>query len=383
VPAVGEPVEPSGLRILVTVTFNDNQLRSHLMPLLELREVENVILVSDREAAPLPKVRVVVPPRWLSRLLSRAGAKLVVCVWIAVRERPDWILGYHFIPHGFNARVVGALTGTKSLYHMIGGQTEWLGGGWTSENRVLGRLPKSFSMLERIILRLIGGCTAVATLGEVGRATLIARGVEPARIRIFRPSVDTSRFQPSSDGEEPTYDLVSVGRLVPRKQPADIIHALARLHGRGRRATAAIVGEGPLEPELRRLARELGVEDNVAFLGFRHDVDAIYRRARVFVLTSESEGLPISMLEAMSAQVSPVVSNVGEIGGFLRDGEDGYLFPAGDLDALTDRLDELLADESLRKSIGVSAAARVLDLASVSAVEQEYRELFLPSSRAS
>jgi glycosyltransferase involved in cell wall biosynthesis len=93
--------------------------------------------------------------------------------------------------------------------------------------------------------------------------------------------------------------------------------------------------------------------------------------------------LPISMLEAMSAQVSPVVSNVGEIGGFLRDGEDGYLFPAGDLDALTDRLDELLADESLRKSIGVSAAARVLDLASVSAVEQEYRELFLPSSRAS
>jgi L-malate glycosyltransferase len=362
------------------VTFNDNQLQSHLKPVLALPEVETVILVSDRMASPLPKMRVVVPPSWLSRACTRAGAKLLVCFWLALRERPDWIVGYHFIPHGFNARAVGALTRTKSLYHMIGGQREWLGGGWISENRVLGRLPASFSRLERLLLRLIAGCTAVVTMGELGRATLVERGVEAARIRVIRPSVDTDRFNGHSNDAPLDYDLVTVGRLSTRKRTKDLLSAIALLRPYRENLRAAIVGDGSLEAELRQLARDLGVDDCVEFLGFRQDVETIYRVARVFVLTSESEGLPISMLEAMSAGVPPVVSDVGEIGGFIEDGKTGFLFPTGDVDALTERVSILLRDDSLRQSMGAAAARRVEATASVVAVAQQYRELFASSA---
>lgn len=364
----------------MTVTFNDNQLRSHLMPLLELPEVEVVTLVADRPVALMPKLRVVVPPPWMARVFSRAGAKLLTCLWLAVRDRPDWILGYHFIPHGFNARVVGGLTKTKSLYHMIGGQTEWAGGGWTSENRILGRLPFSVPLLERFLLRLIGSCTAVGALGELGRTTLVERGVAPERIRILRPSVDTDRFRASSNGAGQRYDLLTVGRLAPRKRTEDFIRAVVQLRREGTSISAAIVGDGPLESNLRLLARELGVDDCVEFLGFRKDVETIYRSARVFVLTSESEGLPISMLEAMAARVPPVVSDVGEIRGFLRDGESGFVFPAGDLDSLTRCLSSLLGDRQLRESMGAAAARRIDEAASVTAVAAEYRNLFLSRS---
>jgi glycosyltransferase involved in cell wall biosynthesis len=117
------------------------------------------------------------------------------------------------------------------------------------------------------------------------------------------------------------------------------------------------------------------VADCIDFLGFRHDVEAIYASARVFVLTSESEGLPITMLEAMATGVPPVVPDVGEIGSVVRDGDSGFLFPAGDIQTLVERIETLLGDESLRHALGAAAARRVHEAASVEVVSREYRDL--------
>lgn len=376
-PAEGETTgAPTPLRILVTVTFNPNQLRSHLLPILALPEVESVTLVADALPPPLPKLRAVVPPRLLMRVFGRAGAKLLVCLWLARRERPDWIVGFNFVPHGFNARVVGSWTGTKSLYHMIGGETEWRGGGWSSDNSALGRLPFRFQPLERLLLRLIAGCTVVATMGESGRASLVERGIDESRTRIVRPSVDTHRFERSGRSEAPRYDVVTVGQLIPRKRIEDLVRAVAQLRDRRRRVRAAIVGRGPLDGELRCLAAELGVDELIEFIGFCEDVETVYRAARVFVLPSASEGLPISMLEAMATGLPPVVSDVGENAGFVSHGESGYLFPVGRIDVLAEHVSRLLDDDDLRHRIGAAAAKKVREAASVEAVSTEYHDLF-------
>jgi glycosyltransferase involved in cell wall biosynthesis len=362
------------LHLLVTVTFNDNQLRSHLLPLLALSEVRTVTLVADRPPPPFEKLRVVVPPRWLRRLCGRAGSKLLACLWIALRERPDWVIGFYFIPHGLNARIVSALTGAKSMYHMIGGEREWQGGGANSENRVLGRLPASSSRLERFLLRLISSCDAIATMGDLGRAILMARGIDPSRVHVIPPSVDITRFR-SSNGGPRTYDVVTVGQLVPRKRTADLIRAVSDLRTRRPDIKVAIVGAGPLEAELRALAQALDLSDAVEFLGFRSDVEDVYTAARVFVLTSESEGLPIAMLEAMATGLPPVVSDVGEIGSFLSDSHLGLTFPAGDTAALSARVEALLDDESVRVAMGAAAAETVRDRVSVEAVAATYRKV--------
>src|SRR3954469_23303739 len=116
------------MRVLLTVTFNRNQLQSHLAPLLALEDVDRVWLVADERPEPhVSGVEVIVPPAALTRTVGRAFAKTVTLVFLARRLRPDWVVGFNLVPHGVNAYVAARSCGAKSLYHQIGGPREWQG----------------------------------------------------------------------------------------------------------------------------------------------------------------------------------------------------------------------------------------------------------------
>ena len=364
------------LRVLVTVTFNENQLRAHLLPIVALSDVTEVVLVTDEAPAPLPKVRVVVPSPLLVRIAGRAGAKLLTCLRIAIRERPDWVIGFNLVPHGANAILTARVVRTKSLYAMIGGHREWFEGGWSSDNKILGRLRSPSPAVERLLLRLIRRSTRVATMGAVGRAQLIARGVDGDRITTIPPAVDVERFAPRAGEVDHAYDVITVAALLPNKRVADVLDAAAKLVPHRPALRVAIVGRGPLDAQLRAQVRRLGLDDVVDLLGFRDDVDALYVRSGIFVLPSASEGLSIAMLEAMASGVPPVVTDVGELGSIVRDGENGRLFQPGDVDALASILEQLLADPALASSLGAAAADTARSTVSVDAVAASYRKLF-------
>jgi L-malate glycosyltransferase len=270
--------------------------------------------------------------------------------------------------------VTARVAGTRSLYTMIGGDREWRGGGWTSDNRVLGRLQRPVSLLERLMLRLIRSATCVATMGAEGRRALVAHGVDPARVVEIRPTVDVGRFK-SADRARP-FDVITVGALLANKRTADLIQVTARLVGDHPGLRVAVVGKGPLETHLRNLALDLGVQEVVEFLGFRDDIDALYADAKIFALPSASEGLSVAMLEAMASGLPPVVTDVGELGSFIRDGETGRLFAPGDLDAFTEILAGLLHDPELRATIGAAAADDARARVAVDVVAGTYRTLF-------
>ena len=143
------------MRLLVTVTLNPNQLRSHLEPLADLDEVDSIVLVADKSDLELPKLRTVVPPRPLVRVFGRALAKLVICALVAQRDRPDWVIGLNLVPHGVTALITGKLCSARTMYYQLGGPYEWSGGGWEGENRVLRRLPAPVPALEWLLLRIM------------------------------------------------------------------------------------------------------------------------------------------------------------------------------------------------------------------------------------
>jgi glycosyltransferase involved in cell wall biosynthesis len=364
---------PMALDLLVTVTFNHNQLKAHLLPLLALDEVRSITLVSDEPGPDLPKLTTIVPAPMLRRVLGRAGAKFVVCLVVALRRRPDWIIGYNLVPHGATSSVVGRLAGVPSMYHMIGGPNEWEGGGWQSGNNLTGRLRRPSRRLEALLLRFARACSLIVTMGRRGRAELISRGMPEADVIVVPPAVDVSRFRRSA--EPPRYDLVTVGRLAPEKRTADFLRAVAALRSELPEIKAAVVGVGPLEETLKAEADRLGLSDCVAFLGFRPDVESAYVASRIFVLPSSWEGLPVSLLESMSAGTVAVVSDVGEVRDVVTDGETGFLFPAGDVEALAAILSRLLADPELRERVSAAAAVRVREYAGVDAVSARYAEI--------
>jgi len=280
------------LDLLVTVTFNDNQLRAHIEPLIQLPNVRSVTVVSDRAGATLPKVTFITPPRLLQKTIGRAVAKLVVCLQLARGGVYDSVFAYHLLPHGLNAAVVSRLTGVPAVYHTIGGPVEWQGGGWKAMNRVLGRIPFPIPLLERLLLRVIRSFRAVVALGPNGAESLRGAGIAGDRIWVISPSVDTQRFTPTNSVKT-AYDVVTVSALVPVKRVDLFIQAIALLRRQLPDFRAAIAGVGPLEASVRQLAERLGCKDAIDFIGFRTDIEALLQDARMFALTSryESDGL--------------------------------------------------------------------------------------------
>ncbi|HWH55380.1 MAG TPA: glycosyltransferase family 4 protein [Gaiellaceae bacterium] len=365
------------MRLLATVTLNANQLRAHLLPLVELAEVSELVLVADEPAPPMPKVRSVVPSQRQRRMLGRAGSKLVTCTRLARELRPEWVLSWNVMPHGVNGFVAGRAAGARTAYHMIGGEVEWAGGGWRSDNSILGRLPRPLPPLERALLAVVRRTDAVCTMGTRGRAALIARGLEEARVHVTPPAVDVERFSPAAPDAPRAYDLVAVGELIPTKRVSDFLEIVARLRERRPALRAAVAGVGPLRAELVAEADRRGVGDAIDFLGLRADIQELYRSARVFVLTSRYEGLSVAMTEAMASGLPPVVSDVGELRDLVEDGRSGFVVGVGDVAAFVDRIGELLDDENRHAEVSAAARDAAVAHASVPKVAEIYRRILI------
>jgi glycosyltransferase involved in cell wall biosynthesis len=369
------------VRLLVTTTLSPNQLRAHLGPILALEQVEEVILVTDDPPAALPKLSAVVPGRQARRWLGRAGSKLVDSARLARRIRPDWTLSYNIMPHGVNGLVAGRLAGSRTMYHMIGGETEWVGGGWGSENAVLGRLPRPSATIERALLHVIRRADVVGTMGSRARARLVAAGIDPDRVIVTPPAIDVDRFRPATDGSF-RYDLLTVGRLVDAKRLEDFVAVVAQVRSSRPDSRAAIAGAGPLELHLRAEASRLGVADAIDFLGLRDDVEEVYRMARVFVLTSAFEGVSVALGEALSSGLPAVVTDVGDLADLVHEGRNGSLRPVGDTSGIAAAVEALLEDQQLyRRASG--AAREVAASRSVPRIAELYERILFASDAGS
>lgn len=362
------------LRVLVTVTFVPNQLRSHLLPFIALDEVDEIVLVTDKPGPPLAKVSTVVPPAWLRRLCGRAVSKLLLCLFIARRFRPEWVVGFNLVPHALTALFAARVCGARAMYQQIGGPREWLGGGWSSDNKILGRQRCPSRAIEQLLLAAVRRADAVAAMGERGRRALIERGVDPARIHLLPPATSIGHVQ-GRQQELCDYDIVTVGALLPNKRTTDLLAAVAALKRQGRSVRAVVVGTGPLQGALETQAAALGISESVAFLGFRDDVVEICARSRVFTLLSESEGLSVALLDAMALGVPAVVSDVGELSSLVEDGITGFLYKCGDIRALTQKLSLVLDDPHLQLRLGDAARHRAQAIGSVDVVSARLRQV--------
>lgn len=150
--------------------------------------------------------------------------------------------------------------------------------------------------------------------------------------------------------------LIMVARFSPQKDQALVLRALAGL--RALPWKIEFVGDGPLRSACERLAQRLGLSDRVCFLGERKDVAERLARAHIFVLASNYEGLPISILEAMRAALPVVAADVSGMREGVQHGKTGLLFPRGDVSALQSCLQTLIQNPSIRQAMGQEGRRR-------------------------
>lgn len=169
--------------------------------------------------------------------------------------------------------------------------------------------------------------------------------------------------------------IVAAGRLDENKNHAMLIHAFAKIAGEYTEMKLVIYGEGGLRESLTQLAAEKELTERITLPGSIDNVAEKIGRAKIFVLTSNTEGMPNSIIEAMVLG-TPVISTDCPCGGpatLINDGENGLLVPVGDAYALADAMRRLLADEGLANKISQNAR-RLAEELSPERVNREWLE---------
>jgi phosphatidylinositol alpha-1,6-mannosyltransferase len=198
----------------------------------------------------------------------------------------------------------------------------------------------------------------------------IARGVYaiPAtRLAVVPEPIDLAAwrrlFAEAGRARAPRPTVLSVARMYPRKQLADLLEAAAILKPRVAGLEVRIVGAGPESGRLRRLHAQLGLRDTVRFLGEvpRSTLAVEYVRAHCFCLPSVQEGFGLVFAEAMAAGLPVVACRAGAVPEVVVDGRTGLLVPPRSPQELAGALERVLLDEEWRTSLGEAGKRRVED----------------------
>jgi glycosyltransferase involved in cell wall biosynthesis len=245
-----------------------------------------------------------------------------------------------------------------------------------------------FRTLERWLARMTTSLVAVSP--EV-RDDLVALHVAPAmKFTVVRLGIDLGG-RVDNDGaqrretrrqmglREDAFVVGWVGRMTAVKRTDFVVRALEKLVADGVDAYVLLVGDGPDREGLERYAHELGVIKRCLFLGYQEDVARFYDAIDVLVLPSINEGTPVSVIESLAARRPAVATRVGGVPDVVRDGIDGLLVDADDVEGLADRLAELAHDAPRRAAMGEAGRARVLERYAVGRlvddIDRLYRDL--------
>lgn len=253
--------------------------------------------------------------------------------------------------------------------------------GWVQDN-----------FLRKVVTRLEFGtlrdCDYVITVSELQRRTLLDKGFRPEKVGVVRPGIpylEAGRKEPTPEERaaararwglpEEAFVITAVGRLSTEKRFDLYLQVCAALARQLPEARFMLVGGGKQEAALRELAAGLDLNERLVFTGLTREMADVYAATDLLMLTSDTEGTPHVLLEAMGSGIPIVATAVGGIPEFVTSGEHGLLAPAGDRDGLVAAALRVRREPALRARLvagGKEVAAQFTVERMAQGVEQVY-----------
>ncbi len=308
-------------------------------------------------------------------LEETARASGVPHVVLGGRSRYSRYLRGALVMSGLHPQVVNAHNPTSLHYAMLGKRLAGAKVVMTDHNA--NRQARQATRAELLALDAavgVSGRTAanLACPELDGKVCVIHNGVTVPAVASDRATVRMALSLP-----EDRMVAIMVGRLAPGKGHACLLSAVAELRDRGTPLTLVLAGDGPERGALEARAAELGLgADALMLLGYRRDIPDLVAASDIFAFSSEDEGLPLSILEAMALGCPIATTPVGGIPEVLADETEALFFPVNDRPALVRRLERLCRDPGLRFHLAAAARARCLRDFTFSAMAQRYEDLY-------
>jgi glycosyltransferase involved in cell wall biosynthesis len=224
-----------------------------------------------------------------------------------------------------------------------------------------------YVLVERFLARITD---VIVSVSDSDRERMIRWGIPPQKIVKIPNSVDVNEIDGISDtdrirkalGLDPERPLVmQVGRLSAQKNPLAFVEGAAQVLQKRPDAQFALVGEGPMREAITQHAETLGLNGALRLLGWRDNAAAMMTAADVVSLTSEWEGMPHTLLEAMAKSRPIVTTDVNGCPDVVVDGKTGFLVPPGDTLVWAERIIDLLENPKLMDKMGRRGRERVIE----------------------
>ncbi len=292
---------------------------------------------------------------------------------VAKHERLDLLHVHYAIPHATSAVLARQILACEDYEIPI---VTTLHG---TDITIVGRDP-SFQPVVNYSINQSDGVTAVS---DYLRRETYERFSIRKEIEVIPNFIDTRRFRRLDkehfkralcpDGEKL---LIHVSNFRPVKNATQVVEVFHQLREERQPVKLLLVGDGPDRMTAERLARDLGVYEDVRFLGKQEPIEEILSIADVFLMPSGSETFGLAALEAMACGVPVVASQIGGLPELIRDGDTGFLCPLDDLSCFADRTRSLIEDETLWESIGRRARESAADEFDVNRIVPLYEQYY-------
>jgi len=297
-------------------------------------------------------------------------------LWRLCRAARPYIVHTHTAKAGTLGRLAAWLAGVPVRVHTFHGHVF---------HGYFGRLKTLFVItVERALARITTKFVAISPrqakdvaryLGlPLDRVGVIPLGLDLDRFLRADAELERRRFR-EDIGARSDVVVTMVGRLTAIKNHELALRAFARLPHGSPRFLLVLVGGGEEEGRLRRLASQLGLAERVRFLGWRRDLEAVYYGSDIVALTSDNEGTPVCLIEALACGRAVVATNVGGVADVLEEGRHGLLVPPRDEAALARAL-LTLADGSARERFGMTGRTSIRERYGVQRLVRDVERLY-------
>ena len=194
-------------------------------------------------------------------------------------------------------------------------------------------------------------------------------------IRVIHNFVNVEIYKPMAERPNDEKRLMHISNFRPVKRVVDCIRILAEVVKKTP-AHLYMVGDGPDRPAAHGLARQLGVDKHVTFMGKQDHVERIFPRMHVLLMPSEMESFGLVALEAMACGVPPVATQVGGVPELITHGVDGFLEPVGDIVAQAARVVDLLTDDERHRKMAEAARRTAVERFATSLIIPQYEKYY-------
>ncbi|NOR21145.1 MAG: glycosyltransferase [Candidatus Aminicenantes bacterium] len=310
-------------------------------------------------------------PFLLRRINIIKDLKAFFDIWRIIKKYNPIIVHTHSSKAGLMGRLAAKLAGAPIIVHTPHGHVFF---GYFGPFKT-----KLFIIFEKLASRITDKIVALTNrekkdhilfkIAEEDKFSVIYSGIE---LNILKESSSEEKQNLKKELGIPENSLIvgTAGRLVPVKGPEFLVKASKYIISKYPDTYFMFTGDGPLEQDLKRKALEMGISDNIIFLGWRDDLVKIISIYDIFVLPSLNEGMGRVLVEAMALGKSIVASNVGGIPDLVIHGKNGFLVPPKNPKQLAKYIQVLLEDKDKREKMGLAGKEMAYNFTSERMVEK-------------